>query len=132
MKTNKLFFLFCILFSMLTTNALAYDFEAKNAKGVTIYYSYINNKTEVEVTQKNTYNNDSYRDSIFIPQEVIYNNKTLKVTSIGERAFMYCEDLEYVFIPNSVKSIGESAFMYCNSLDSITIPHSVKSIGDES
>ena len=47
MKTNKLFFLFSILLSMLATNALAYDFAVKNANGVMIYYNYANNKKEV-------------------------------------------------------------------------------------
>ena len=64
MKTDKLFFLFSILLSMLATSASAYDFEVKNADGVTIYYNYTNNNTEVEVTYKtekdyNDYSNDT-------------------------------------------------------------------------
>ena len=38
MKTNKLIFLFCILMSMLATNASAYEFAVENADGVMIYY----------------------------------------------------------------------------------------------
>ena len=43
MKSNKLFFLFCILLGMLSTNASAYDFAVKNADGVMIYYNYYSN-----------------------------------------------------------------------------------------
>ena len=41
------------------------------------------------------------------------------VTTIGERAFIYCRDLTSVTIPNSVTSIGDAAFYSCNSLTSI-------------
>ena len=49
---------------------------------------------------------------------------------IGDRAFEYCDSLEYVNIPNSVTSIGDRAFSGCKSLESINIPNSVTSIGD--
>lgn len=51
------------------------------------------------------------------------------VTTIGEFAFMYCDNLTSVTIPNSVTSIGSGAFYGCSSLTSITIPDSVTSIG---
>ena len=63
---------------------------------------------------------------VVIPSTV--NGK--KVTSIGEKAFYFCESLTKVTIPNSVTSIGEDAFFYCRSLASVTIPNSVISIGD--
>ena len=127
MKTNKLFFLFSILLSMLSTNASAYDFEVENAIGEIIYFNYVNNKTEVEVTYEDLHNS-SYYGSVTIPKEVTYNEKTLKVTSIGDSAFYNCV-LESVTIPNSVTSIGDSAFYNCRDLQSVTIPNSVTSIG---
>ena len=129
MKTNKLFFLFSILLGMLSTNASAYDFEVKNADGEIIYFNYVNNKTEAEVTYKEK-NKASYSGSIAIPKEVTYNNKTIKVTSIGEYAFAAC-GLKTITIPNSVTSIGDGAFKWCSSLKSVTIPNSVTSIGED-
>ena len=52
------------------------------------------------------------------------------VTSIGDRAFRYCESLTSIVIPNSVTSIGVGAFGNCYDLTSIVIPNSVVSIGD--
>ena len=43
------------------------------------------------------------------------------VTSIGNRAFCYCNGLTSITIPNSVTSIGESAFYGCIGLTSIIV-----------
>ncbi|MFA9379308.1 MAG: leucine-rich repeat protein, partial [Lachnotalea sp.] len=48
------------------------------------------------------------------------------VNSIGEKAFArYCENLESIVIPSSVKSIGYAAFNYCTKLTNISIPNGV-------
>ena len=51
------------------------------------------------------------------------------VTSIRERAFYKCLNLVSVTIPDSVTSIGGSAFWLCSSLASVTIGKGVTSIG---
>jgi len=51
------------------------------------------------------------------------------VTNIKNAAFVYCDFLTSVEIPNSVTNIGVSAFRSCNSLMSIEIPNSVTNIG---
>ncbi len=43
------------------------------------------------------------------------------ITSIGKRAFSYCEDLESLSLPKNVTFIGESAFSGCWSLTSISV-----------
>ncbi len=51
------------------------------------------------------------------------------VTSIGDKAFSYYENMTSITIPNSITSIGGWAFWGCGGLTSITIPKSVTSIG---
>ena len=112
--------------------ASAHDIEVKNADGVTIYYNYINDGTELAVTYRGSYYDSSsneYQGNVAIPEEVTYMNRTRKVTSIGNNAFYYCPGLTSVTIGNSVTSIGNNAFYYCPGLTSITIPNSVTSIG---
>ena len=123
-----------LLFAMilLPLVASAHDIEVNNADGVTIYYNYINNGTELSVTFKgdkyNSYSNE-YQGNVVIPEEVTYMNRTRKVASIGYYAFLECSGLTSVTIPNSVTSIGDFAFDGCSRLTSVTIPNSVTSIG---
>ena len=53
----------------------------------------------------------------------------VKLTSIGESTFMWCENLTSITIPDDVTSIGKCAFLGCMNLTSITIPNGVTSIG---
>ncbi len=53
------------------------------------------------------------------------------VTSIGEHAFYYCENLKNITIPSSVKSIGMGAFYSCKALTGITIPNGTERIGED-
>ena len=124
--------LLILLMSFFSTAAIAHDIEVKNADGVTIYYKWINDKTELEVSYRgDDYSNynyrDRYSDNLVIPESVTYNGKTFSVTSIGDYAFYGCSGLTSIAIPNRVTSIGESAFAYC-SINSIIIPNTVKSI----
>ena len=122
---------FAVLLAMFTFmgggKSYAHDIEVANADGVTIYYNFINDQTELEVTASP----ESYADKVVIPESVAHEGETYPVTSIGNNAFSYCFDLTEVAIPNSVTSIGESAFSGCyNSLTEVTIGNSVTSIGN--
>ena len=67
----------------------------------------------------------TYRDTVVIPETVVHNGKTLRVTAIGNEAFMGCRQLDGVVIPESVTSIGEGAFLHCDSLTMYNIPSGV-------
>ena len=100
--------------------ASAYDIAVENADGVTIYYNYYNNGTELEVTNRLSGSN-FYSGVVNIPEEVTYMGRTRKVTSIGELAFYDCAFLTSITIPNSVTTIRESAFENCVRLTSVHI-----------
>jgi hypothetical protein len=118
--------------SMVGLNAYAHNIEVKNADGVTIYYNFINNNTELAVTYRgfdySSYSNE-YTGNVVIPESVTYNEKTYSVKSIGEYAFNGCSGLTSVTIPNSVTSVGQHAFYGCSGLTSVTIGSGVTSIG---
>jgi tetratricopeptide (TPR) repeat protein len=51
------------------------------------------------------------------------------VTSIGQYAFNYCENLSSVTLPSTLESIDGSAFNYCVALRTITLPTGLKKLG---
>ncbi|MBQ8146701.1 MAG: leucine-rich repeat protein [Clostridia bacterium] len=61
-----------------------------------------------------------------IPSEI----KGVPVVRIGDSAFMNCDSIKSISIPDSVISIGNSAFYGCQSLTSIVIPNGVTVISD--
>lgn len=124
--------LLLLVFTLMSLLASAHDIEVQNAYGVTIYYNYANNGTELSVTYRgsyyDTYSNE-YSGNVVIPNEVTFMNKTRKVTSVGDEAFRKCTSLTAITIPNSVTTIGSEAFVGCSSLNAVTIPNSVTEIG---
>ena len=120
---------FILLLSMGIAAAYAYDFSAVAPTGQTLYYTITSSGSspKVSVTGYPSYTEPT--GNLTIPSTVTYGGTTYSVTSIGDSAFYYRNNLASVIIPNSVISIGNHAFEICHNLASVTIPNSVTSIG---
>ncbi len=68
--------------------------------------------------------------NITIRSEITVDGTSYPVTSIGERAFSWNNNLTGITLPSSITSIGFCAIYNCFNLTSITIPSSVTSIGE--
>jgi len=76
------------------------------------------------------YNNICPTGNLIIPNTVVDNGITYTVTAIEPYAFIDCNSLTNVSVPNSVSSIGAGAFQSCGALTNINIPNSVTAIND--
>ena len=65
---------------------------------------------------------DEFRDMI---KSVVIENG---VTSIGRYAFIRCENLETISLPESITEIGLSAFQSCTSLKTIDLPDNIEEL----
>ena len=70
--------------------------------------------------------------AVVIPETVMHNHKSYRITSIGKNAFYAffgCNDyLKSLQLPDSITTIGKGAFQYLDQLTSITIPDGVTTI----
>ncbi|MBR1520914.1 MAG: leucine-rich repeat protein [Bacteroidaceae bacterium] len=115
MKQKTLKLMMVALGVLLSINANAYDVEVNG-----IYYTLWKSNKTASVTYVPTEGN-AYAGDIIIPKEIIANDVTYLVTTIGINAFKGCSDLTSVTIPESVTSIDAAAFEGCSGLTSITI-----------
>ena len=130
---KKLFAITTMMFLTLSAFAQYYDFSAVCATGQTLYYNILNDH-EVEITYP--YNGDggswlTYPEpagNLIIPSIVEHNGISYTVTSIGNRAFIECDQITSVEIPNTITSIQKQAFQN-TGITSLEIPNSVTSIG---
>lgn len=65
----------------------------------------------------------SYRDSI---EHLVVRSG---VTSLSSYAFVGCQNLEDITLPDTLQTIGTMTFYGCDKLDNVTIPASVRTIG---
>ena len=106
-----------------------------------IYYELDLNNKEATVIEKK-YNKwyiinselvrceDWYSGSIHIPQNVVYDEGSFIVTTIGKSAFSE-SSISSIQLPESISTIDEFAFYKCNYLKKIVIPKSVIAISKD-
>ena len=125
MRTKRHFLLTAMMMlTSLVSNA--YDFKVDG-----IYYDILSEEdliVYVDRAGSSASASRAYKDSVVIPETVVYNDITYSVKGIKPSAFSGSYLLTSINIPNSVVEIGSSAFNNCTSLTSITIPNSVTEI----
>lgn len=97
----------------LTVQSHAYDFKEQG------YCYKITSDSTVEVTYQKS-SSPAYTTplstQLSFPEDVTYDGKTYRVTSIGSCAFMGCTDVKEVITNKSMTKIGNSAFSGCKNL----------------
>lgn len=110
MKTIKLLLTSVLL--LFSTVLYAVDYIVD---GIKFRLENSNTSTTVSVVS------NSYSGNIVIPDEVIINDKSYQVTSIGDQAFYSCFNLTGIELPASLISVGSQAFYGCTNLDRIKV-----------
>ncbi len=65
---------------------------------------------------------------VIIPEAVIIEGKKYAVTSVADRAFYGCKELESVEMPDSLEDIGIFAFCDCEKLSKVKLPAGLEKI----
>lgn len=103
--------------------------QAKNRIEVDGLYYFLNDDFTAEVTSEGTFFPQStLKGDIVIPESIIIENVTYRVTEIGELAFFSCPQLKSVEMPNSIIYIGGQAFGGNNNLEKIKISSALTKI----
>ena len=120
-----------LTFALLLT-AVTGAFADESGSCGEVSYSYVESTHTLTISGTGAmtdYNDPSERPWDSYAEDIVTIIIEKGVTSIGNRAFHYCDGLTSVTIPASVTSIGVGVFYGCHGLTSVTIPASVTSIG---
>lgn len=106
------------------TAGFAQKFTAVNALGTKIKYEVISEQGRtVKVTGADK------AEELTIPESVVNNGVSYKVTTIGKKAFANNKQIRHVVLPHTMKQIEAYAFNTTENLSLIEIPEGVTEIG---
>lgn len=102
-------------------------------------FRYSRNLERVNVSEKNKtfksvngvlYNKDM-TEILLVPEGIKTKEFVVPhgVKRIGEHAFEYCNNIENVFLPDTLTEIKKDAFFACDAIKKITVPNGVTTIG---
>lgn len=127
MRKKLLLFTFSLFLSLpIIAKEFTYEYE-----GQKIIYSVIDEEAKTVETLKGVNSAGNYvSDDLVLPAHPKDGEVEYTLTRISDNAFLYCQELTSVIIPNTVTEIGESAFYCCYELSNINLPNSVTVIGE--
>ena len=123
MQMKKMLLLSAFLLNII--HVAAYDFMVN---GLCYNVNYDGKTVTLTSNYSSGRNYSSINGILNIPSSVYYQGTSYSVTIIGTGAFVTCDGLTSIIIPNSVTTIGEYAFEDCKNLDSIFMPNSITDI----
>ncbi|MGN0153406.1 MAG: leucine-rich repeat protein [Lachnospiraceae bacterium] len=98
--------------------------EVEYTEGVLTY------KLDTDTGEASVRDCDETAVSAVIPETILYNGVSYRVTSIAWAAFSQCVNLTEVEIPSSVTRIGCNAFNRCSSLIQVELPDNLVLLDD--
>lgn len=75
------------------------------------------------------YGNTNVKGDLVIPESVPYDGRQLKVTAIEEYAFGFCDALERVVLPETMKELSNACFEWCKNLKDVVLPKTMTTMG---
>lgn len=113
LKVKSIFINVLIVFTVFVGIALAENSLYANVDA-SEYMTYTISDGEVTITDFD----ESFCGDVIIPSVI----EGYPVTSIGDEAFAYCQDIYSIEVPDSVTYIGKGAFFECWNLMKMTLP----------
>lgn len=118
-----------LCFVALISNAmLAYDVDVDG-----IFYNLFPETKTAEVAPKSDDQPQErlYKGSMTIPDTMYCNETAYRVVGVGPSAFINCNDLLHVELPNGLQYVADKAFMNCTKLQHMILPDSVVRVGEK-
>ena len=118
----------------LATSTFAYDFSAVCESGQTLYYNILsgdNHELIVTFPNNNPGGWDGYEEpegDLVIPEFVEHGGIIYTVVYIGNYAFVGCNNITSVVLPNSILRIYSSAFESCQGITSLHLSDNIRRI----